>query len=92
MELLFLLKALLLVYTIPLSRVLHKEELGISIYELGKPIPGQPIIQKVLMLVGATGAGKTTLINGMVNYIYGVQWDDDFRCQLIPKKLQEVKP
>lgn len=34
------------------------------------------------MVLGATGTGKTTLIDGMVNYILGVQWKDDFRYKL----------
>ena len=42
--------------------------------------------QKVLMLVGATGAGKTTLINGIVNYIMGVEWKDDFRYKMVTEK------
>ena len=38
---------------------------------------------KVIILMGATGSGKSTLINGMVNYILGVQWKDPFRFKCV---------
>ena len=38
---------------------------------------------KVLIVVGARAVGKTTLINGLANYIYGIQWDHDFRLKVI---------
>ena len=49
--------------------------------EIGTRQPGTT--EKVIMIVGATGSGKSTLINGMFNYILGVEWKDDFRLKLI---------
>ncbi|XP_051747580.1 uncharacterized protein LOC127511102 [Ctenopharyngodon idella] len=44
---------------------------------------------KTIMMIGATGAGKTTLINSMINYILGVEWKDDFRFVLIDEGKQK---
>ena len=41
------------------------------------------LIVKVLMLVGATGAVNSTLVSGMVNYMLGVEWKEDYRYKLI---------
>ena len=43
------------------------------------------------MLVGATGTGKSTLVDGMINYILGVNWSDPYRLTLVDLEEDEVK-
>ncbi|XP_055486238.1 uncharacterized protein LOC129693447 [Leucoraja erinacea] len=50
----------------------------------GKPTSSYTM--KTIMVLGATGTGKTTLINGMINYILGVEWGDNFRYMLIQEE------
>ncbi|CAK6981345.1 uncharacterized protein LOC122993437 [Scomber scombrus] len=53
---------------------------GCQRYNFGKESMMQ---NRTIMLLGATGSGKSTLINGMINYIVGVEWKDDFRFKLV---------
>ncbi|XP_041658390.1 uncharacterized protein LOC121519652 [Cheilinus undulatus] len=62
---------------------LEKEDIdieGCRKFNFGKETMRQ---NRTLMLMGATGSGKSTLINAMINYIVGVNWKDDFRFKLI---------
>ena len=43
----------------------------------------------VLMLVGETGIGKTTLINAYINYIFGINYVDDFRYKIINVQMNK---
>ena len=44
---------------------------------------------KIILVCGKTGAGKSTLINSMMNYIYDVQFDDDFRLKLTNERRKK---
>ena len=69
------------IYRLKLKKVMDIKAKGVAKYEFGRRHHGSQ--EYFVMLVGATGAGKTTLINGVANYILGVHWKDDFRFKLI---------
>ncbi|KAL6491156.1 hypothetical protein MHYP_G00015010 [Metynnis hypsauchen] len=47
---------------------------------------------KVILLVGETGTGKTTLINAIVNYILGVKIDDDVWFEITDEGVNLTEP
>ncbi|XP_053374219.1 uncharacterized protein LOC123543430 [Mercenaria mercenaria] len=58
-------------------------------YELGTKDKGYNRREKTIMLVGATGTGKTTLVDGIVNYVLGVNLGDPFRFTIVELEKSE---
>ncbi|XP_005746421.1 uncharacterized protein LOC102203385 [Pundamilia nyererei] len=67
------------VYIIPLKKNNFNVD-GCKSFTFGKE-SSKP--NRTIMVLGATGAGKSTLINGMINYILGVKWEDPYRFKLV---------
>ncbi|XP_039592045.1 uncharacterized protein LOC120515261 isoform X2 [Polypterus senegalus] len=68
-------------YLLPLKSQFINTVKKIETFPFGNRTSIKP--SKSIMVLGATGSGKSTLINGMFNFILGVQWEDDFRFKLI---------
>ncbi|XP_063044491.1 uncharacterized protein LOC134438769 [Engraulis encrasicolus] len=59
----------------------YREDVDFFQYMFGRKVEDQK--NKVILMLGSTGAGKTTLVNVMMNYILGVKWEDRYRFKLI---------
>ncbi|XP_057368488.1 uncharacterized protein LOC130689562 [Daphnia carinata] len=55
-------------------------------FSFGEPNRSGNMTCKTILLMGATGSGKSTMINAMINYVLGVQWKDPFRFILVDEK------
>nr|CAH0106884.1 unnamed protein product [Daphnia galeata] len=58
-------------------------------FSLGERNPMEWNTSKTILLMGETGAGKTTMINAMINYVLGVEWGDDFRFKLVDEQVRK---
>ena len=70
-------------YLLDMTEIKNDRDL-VKIKEYGRsPLGGIEETEKVILLVGATGAGKTTWLNAYVNYLFDVKLGDPFRFKLI---------
>ena len=72
---------------IPLSKTTFDDKFWFKKVEVGRRDRSKR--EKVIMLVGPTGSGKTTTINAMFNYIMGVEFEDQFRLQVIEEDAED---
>ena len=80
------------IYRPNFRRIVEDRQDKIRSYTLGDKNPMKAM--KHIMMVGMTGAGKSLQINNLINYILGVNYDDDFRFKLIleEEELQDRRP
>lgn len=45
--------------------------------------------EKTILLVGETCTGKSTMIDGITNYVLGVRWEDPFRFKVVQLEHEE---
>jgi len=71
------------VYKLQLQDIISDEGKQLKRCAIGEQDLRSSMEEKVILVLGAAGAGKSPLINGMVNYLLGVEWGDVFRFKLI---------
>ena len=63
------------------NKIKNQEEYNGEIFDMNDEAEAKTII-----VLGQTGSGKTTLLNSLVNFVLGVEFEDDFRYVIIDEK------
>ncbi|GAV01308.1 hypothetical protein RvY_12042 [Ramazzottius varieornatus] len=71
------------VYQLKLTEIGCDKVKKIREYRVGPHSQTEVLQEKVVLVMGKTCAGKTTLINGLVNYMLGVKFEDPVRFKLV---------
>ena len=79
---------------IPIERskyLYEKNNLKIYLYDSDRLSPEEEKNAIVFMVVSQTGSGKTTLLNAFINYILGIQYENDFRYNIIYENFNKIR-
>ena len=81
------------IYKVGWNEQIINKQYSLRKCHIGKKVPiyGCYPPERTIMILGATGAGKSTMVNGLINYYYGVQWNDDFRLKLITEEDEGIQ-
>lgn len=78
-------------YKIPLEKVSSQKKTKTRKIKLRTNTINPGKKEKTIMIVGATGAGKSTLIDGLMNFYLDVAWDEESRFKLVDLTEEEQK-
>ncbi|CAG0901792.1 unnamed protein product, partial [Darwinula stevensoni] len=67
---------------VPMKELSRDDRHKIARYILNNSCGSRDGFGRVLILVGASGSGKSTMVNGLVNFLMGVKWEDDRRYEI----------
>ncbi|XP_050720082.1 uncharacterized protein LOC127000416 isoform X2 [Eriocheir sinensis] len=77
------------IYNIVCQEERQKAKQDFRMFSIGRRHPANPPLStKYVILLEETGAGKTTNINSVVNYLFGVKFDDPFRLE-VEEKIED---
>ena len=78
-------------YLVTTYEVYKNRDKKIQKLDIGPKCLNPAVPNKVLMTLGQTGAGKSTLINAIVNYIFDIKWESSHRVVLIPESKGQTQ-